>query len=108
LKDGTKAAYELSANYTLFQFVDNDLGRVVRAMRELIVLEDKQRRDEMSVLTKKNPQVANIVGNADTYEFMKIVMVVCEDHYRQGDIYTIKWLKANFQQTHATVSPKLV
>jgi hypothetical protein len=21
----------------------------------------------------------------DTYEFMKLVMVVCEDHYQQGD-----------------------
>jgi hypothetical protein len=74
------------------------------AMRALMYLEDRERKSEMVLLTKKNPLVANIVGDAETFDFMKLVMVVCEDHYRQGAIYSVKWLKDNFQNTHGAVS----
>jgi hypothetical protein len=75
-------------------------------MRAVMYLNDKDRKSEIALMTKKNPLVSNIVGDRTTYEFMKLVMVVCEDHYRQGEIYTVKWLKDNFQSTHGAVSAK--
>jgi hypothetical protein len=91
-------------NYSLFRVKDSDLERIVMAMYQLSEFEESVRKEEVRQLSIKNPAVGNIVGDASTFDFLQVLLTTCEDHYRRGPFYTVKWLKANFQSWHGGVS----
>jgi hypothetical protein len=100
-----KAAYELSINESLFRYQDNDTIKTVLVMRQLVDLTDAQVAAELTAVGKKNPVLANVLGDIETYEFMKTCMIVCETHYGRGTdhVYSTGWLKTNLHGVHGAV-----
>jgi hypothetical protein len=99
-----RARFFLSSNKRLFQVDDKDDHRTIMTMRELMLLESEEEvKAEKTQIMRRDPSLGVVISDLETYNFLKLLMGISEDHYDDNNLFSPTWLRKNLQNVHGAV-----